>query len=333
MSIGLRQLEAFRAVAETGSFTRACQALFITQSTVSQHIHSLETHLQVRLFDRNRRQVSLSPAGERLMQHCSAVFQLLEEAERAVRAAHDPYCGKVAFGCASSTLLYQLPSVLAEYARRYPRVELKIVGGTISEIMAQMEADALDLALVVLPVSSSHVRRIQLWAEGFVLAVPARHRLAGQRHVRVEQLMEDRFILHLRGQNTRKLVDRFLFQHHVQPRVPIEIADTETMKAMVAQGLGISVLPGSAFQPGTVPDGIRTFSIPHSQLARALAAIYPKCRHLRPSGIAMVELLQSHFRSVLPGGEGPREALHKAANGRARQRSSGDLGMPPRAAR
>ncbi|HVB87019.1 MAG TPA: LysR family transcriptional regulator [Candidatus Dormibacteraeota bacterium] len=301
MSIGLRQLEAFRAVAITGSFTRACQSLFITQSTVSQHIHELETELKAKLFDRNRRHVSLTPAGGSLLQYCKQIFQLLNEAEGAVLSTHDPYSGRLSFGCASSTLLYQLPPLLTEYAKRFPKVELKIVGGTVADILTQMDADALDIALVVLPLHLTHVRKIHLRDESFVLVLPRKHRLARQRHVAIEQVKSDRFILHIHGQNTRKLVDRYLFRHHVAPHVPIEIADTETIKVMVAHRMGISVLPASAFEKGRQPEGLKTFPIPKAELKRSLAVIYPRSRPLRSPALAIVDLLQKHLRQILPG--------------------------------
>src|SRR5262245_60926155 len=151
MPLNFRQLEVFRAVAETKSFTRASHMLFIAQSTVSQHIRELEESLNVKLFHRNRRNVSVTPAGENLLEHGRQIFRMLEDAEAAARTVKDPYCGKLSFGCASTTLLYHLPAILMEYMRRYPNVELKISGGTIQDVAMQMWSGALDLALVVLP--------------------------------------------------------------------------------------------------------------------------------------------------------------------------------------
>jgi DNA-binding transcriptional LysR family regulator len=296
VGIGFRQLEVFRAVAETRSFTRACHALFITQSTVSQHVHELETELKVKLFDRNRRNVALTPAGENLLQYSKHIFSILDEAESAVRTAHNPYSGKLSLGCASSTLLYHLPPLLTEYARRYPNVQLKIFGGTIRDVVAQLSSDALDLAVVVLPVSMAEVRKVHLWDEGFVLVLPKHHRLARRRTLKIEELSKEQFILHGRSQNTRKIVDRYLFRHAVSPQVPIEIADTETIKAMVAHNLGVSLLPESAFVQRRATPGLKIFPIPQSELSRSLAIIYPRARPLRPPALAMVEALQSRFQ-------------------------------------
>lgn len=298
MPINFRQLEVFRAVAESKSFTRASHTLFISQSTVSQHIRELEDSLNIKLFNRNRRNVSLTPAGENLLEHGRNIFQLLEEAETAARTVKDPYCGKLSFGCASTTLLYHLPDILMEYTRRYPNVELNITGGTIQDVAMQMWSGTLDLALVVPPLSSPALEKIVLFEESFAIVLPSTHRLSKKRSIQTAELAGERFILHKQGQNTRKLIDRYLFHERVTPRVAIELAETEAIKAMVARGLGISLLPESAFQKTRRDDGLKTFPIPRKDLSRSLALVYPRPRALRPAAVALIELLQVHFKST-----------------------------------
>ena len=297
MPINFRQLEVFRTVAESLSFTRASHALFISQSTVSQHIRELEDSLKVQLFSRNRRTVSLTPAGDSLLEYGRTIFQMLEEAETAVRTVRDPYCGKLTFGCASTTLLYHLPEILRDYTAKYPNVELNITGGTIQDISMQMLAGSLDLALVVLPLSSPALEKIILFEEAFVGVIPAAHHLAREPHLKVSSLAGERFILPRQGQNTRKLVDRFLFKQRITPRVAIELAETEAIKSMVARGLGVSILPQSAFQNSGALQDLCVFSIPRKELSRSLAVVYPKPKVLRPAALSMIELLQQHFRS------------------------------------
>lgn len=296
VAINFRQLEVFRAVAESCSFTRASHVLFISQSTVSQHIRGLEDSLRVRLFDRNRRNVSLTRAGERLLEDGRAVFQLLEEAENHTRTTTDPYSGTLSFGCASTTLLYHLPPLLMEYMQRYPNVELKISDGSIEEIAAQMWSQSLDLALVVLPFSSPGLEKIPLFEERFVVAVPARSALASRTKFEMQELAAERFILHRQTQNTRRLVDRFLFKHRVTPKVVVELGETEAIKAMVMRGLGVSILPASAFlDPGRHSE-IKTFPLPLKEIKRSLAVVYPKMKTPRPPAQALIQLLRTHFR-------------------------------------
>src|SRR5579883_2887836 len=231
MPINFRQLEVFRAVAETRSFTRASHVLFISQSTVSQHVRELEDSLGIKLFNRDRRRVSLTPAGEDLVERGQQIFRMLDEAETAVRTAKDPYCGKLSFGCASTTLLYHLPEILADYTRRYPNVELKITGGTIQEVAAQLWSGALDFALVVLPLSSPALEKMVLFEEAFAGVLPAKHPLTQRPRLQISDLAGERFILHQAGQNTRKLIDRYLFKKRITPHIAVELAETEAIKA------------------------------------------------------------------------------------------------------
>jgi DNA-binding transcriptional LysR family regulator len=297
MPINFRQLEVFCAVAETKSFTRASHVLFISQSTVSQHIRELEDSLGVKLFDRNRRNVSLTPSAESLLEHGHHIFRMLDEAEVAAKTTKDPYRGKLSFGCASTTLLYNLPAILMEYTRKYPNVELNITGGTIQEVATQMWSGALDLALVVLPLSSPAMEKVVLFEESFALVLPANHPLAARPNLDVSDLAGERFILHRPGQNTRKLIDRYFFKHRVTPKVVIELAETEAIKAMVARGLGVSILPEGAVLSTRDQKDVHTFRIPRKDLKRSMAVVYPKPQPLRPPAVAMVEMLQHYFRS------------------------------------
>ena len=297
MPINFRQLEVFCAVAEAKSFTRASHVLFISQSTVSQHIRELEDSLGVKLFDRNRRNVSLTPSAENLLEHGQHIFRMLDEAEIAAKTTKDPYRGKLSFGCASTTLLYNLPPILMEYTRKYPNVELNITGGTIQEVATQMWSGALDLALVVLPLSSPAMEKVVLFEEAFAGVLPANHPLADRPNLNVSDLAGERFILHRPGQNTRKLIDRYLFKQRVTPRVAIELAETEAIKAMVAKGLGVSILPEGAFLGARDQKDVRTFRIPRKDLKRSMAVVYPKPQALRAPAVALVELLQNYFRT------------------------------------
>lgn len=295
MSISFRQLEVFCAVAERLSFTRASQTLFISQSTVSQHISELEGQLNVRLFDRTRRKVALSPAGAKLLTYGRGIFQMLHDAESATLAQADPFAGRISFGCASTTLLYQLPPVLAAYARQYPGVELNIVSGSIQEISAQLTDGTLDLALVVLPLNAPGMKRIHLQDERFVAVLPVQHPLGKAKRLQAQDLAGERFILHRAGQNTRRLIEQFFLRSKVRLEVAFELADTEVIKELVAHGLGISILPASTFPPGRERRDLRTVPLGGDDLVRKLALVQPLAQPARPAIEALAKYLERHF--------------------------------------
>ena len=296
MAINFRQLEVFRAVAESNSFTRASHAMFISQSTVSQHIRALEDSLQVTLFQRDRRNVLLTTAGQNLLEHTRDIFEMIDRAEVAAKTVKDPYHGKLSFGCASTTLLYQLPPILMEYTNKYPNVTLNIFSGTVQDIANQMWSGALDLGLVILPLSAPALRKIVLLEESFVGLIPRSHSLAKKAHLNINDLAGEKYILQRRGHNTRKLVDQFFFKKRIAANVVIELDHPEAVKAMVARGFGVSILPASVFPDKRSSAGIRTFPIPHRDLHRALAIVHSRTKRLNPIVVALSDLLQKHFR-------------------------------------
>jgi DNA-binding transcriptional LysR family regulator len=296
MAINFRQLEVFRAVAETNSFTRASHAMFISQSTVSQHIRALEDALQVTLFQRDRRNVLLTAAGLNLLDHARNIFQMIDRAEVATKTVKDPYHGKLSFGCASTTLLYQLPPILMEYTNKYPNVTLNIFSGSMQDIASRMWSGALDLGLVVLPLSAPALNKIVLLEESFVGLIPSSHSLARKAHLNISDIQGEKYILQHRGHNTRKLVDQFFFKKRIAANVVLEVDHPETIKAMVARGFGASILPESAFPDKRSSAGIHTFPIPHRDLHRSLAVVHPRTKGLKPIVVALVDLLQKHFR-------------------------------------
>jgi len=148
----------------------------------------------------------------------------------------------------------------------------------------------------VLPLSSPALEKQILSEESFALVVPAGHPLAERASLDIAELAAERFILHRPGQNTRKLIDKYFFRKRITPRVAIELAETEAIKAMVARGLGVSVLPESALLDARAQQPWRAYGIPRKDLKRSLAVVYPRPRLLRPPAVALIELLQKHLR-------------------------------------
>lgn len=295
MPITFRQAEVFRAVAQDNSFSRASHRLLVSQSTVSEHIRALEEVLERKVFQRSRRRVELTSAGEHLLTYVERVFQLLEEAETAAKTSDDPFSGKVSFACASSTLLYQLPPILVEYSRSYPRVQLSILTDSIEGVTAELRAGVVDLALVAFPVSGRDFRKIALFDEAFVVILPTAHPLAGKSTIRIKELAGEPFILYRQGTNARRTIDRLFHKERFGPRIVMELNHTEAIKEMVANGFGVSLVPTSAFLTRTPTRDVAMLAIKGGGLKRSIGLIYLRSRAMSPSAKALLQLFQSHY--------------------------------------
>ncbi|UOX91890.1 LysR family transcriptional regulator [Amycolatopsis sp. FBCC-B4732] len=241
-----RQLEYFVAVAEELSFTRAAQRVFAVQSTVSAAVRSLEAELGTRLFDRSTRRVALSAAGAAFLPEAKAAIEALERARATVQEASEGLRGSLRIGTLTSIGGVDLPALLGAFHRRYPLVDIHVtVSVTGSTGLAdEVRQGRLDVALVGLPetdLAGLDVLRVD--TRPFVVVLPATHRLAARKAVRLADLAGEAFIDTPRGFGNRVLLDRAFDALGSPRRVTVEVADLRPVPGYVRAGLGVAVVP------------------------------------------------------------------------------------------
>jgi DNA-binding transcriptional LysR family regulator len=254
--MNLNHLAVFHAVAETGSMTLGAERLDISQPAVSKQVQELESALRVHLFDRIGRRVQLSRAGEVLADYARRLFTLAHEADEAMAEVRDGRKGKLALGASTTIGTYLLPGMLAEFWRRHPDVELSVQIENTEQIHRRLVAHELDVGL-----TEGIVEADELEAEVFhrdelvVIAAPA-HRLAGQRRVPLSALREEPFILREPGSGTRAVEERALARLKLPLRGVMALGNTEAIKRVVAEGVGLAVVSrlavGAECAAGTV---------------------------------------------------------------------------------
>ncbi|MBE1494500.1 DNA-binding transcriptional LysR family regulator [Amycolatopsis lexingtonensis] len=247
-----RQLEYFVAVAEELSFTRAAQRVFAVQSTVSAAVRSLEAELGTRLFDRSTRRVALSAAGTAFLPEAKAAIEALERARATVQEASEGLRGSLRIGTLTSIGDLDLPGLLGAFHRRYPLVDIHVtVSITGSTGLADdVRHGRLDVALVGLPeadLAGLDVLRVDTWP--FVVVLPATHRLAARKAVRLADLAGESFIDTPRGFGNRVLLDRAFDALGSPRRVTVEVADLRPVPGYVRAGLGVAVVPDTVGPP------------------------------------------------------------------------------------
>jgi len=241
-----RQLEYFVAVAEELSFTRAAQRMFAVQSTVSAAVRALETELGTRLFDRSTRRVALSAAGAAFLPEAKAAIEALERARATVQEASEGLRGSLRIGTLTSIGTVDLPALLGAFHRRYPRVDIhvtvSITGST--GLAEEVRQGRLDAALVGLPAADlPGLDVLRVDTRPFVALLPATHRLAGRRALRLADVADEPFIDMPRGFGNRVVMDRAFDAFGLSRRVTVEVADLRTVPGYVRAGLGIAVIP------------------------------------------------------------------------------------------
>ncbi|MFC4376408.1 LysR family transcriptional regulator [Nocardia halotolerans] len=236
-------LAAFDAAAEEGHFTRAAQRLGVSQSSLSRRIKTMEHTLGVALFQPIGRGVALTPQGRDLYEHTRGLVRALDDAVRRVRADADPDSGLVRFGFPLTLGPVSIPALLAQFHTRAPRIRLHLVQAHGEALAEQVREGRLDLAVMIPP--PADLPTVALGSQRIALHVARTHPLAGRTHVELAELAGEPFIANPPSYQLRSLLDHWCGAAGFRPRVLFEITEFETLRALVALGLGVALLPAA----------------------------------------------------------------------------------------
>ncbi len=240
----LRQLRQFVALAEEKSFTRAASRCHIVQSALSSSIRLLEEELAAPLFVRTTRRVELTAAGDAFLESARRALGALEQGATDVADVSAMRRGRLSIGTVQSLPSFvDLPAVLARFHRRHPAVEVRLCQGAAGELNEKVASRQLDMAILPVEESGEGLHSEIIACEDLVLACHATHRLAKSRSVTLEQLVGEDFVDFEEGLGTRVLVDRGFAEAGLRRRLAFEVSDLVTLLDLVAQGLGVALLP------------------------------------------------------------------------------------------
>ncbi|MEU1426663.1 LysR family transcriptional regulator [Nocardia sp. NPDC005746] len=234
-------LAAFDAAAGEGHVTRAAQRLGVPQSSVSRRLKAVEQAVGVKLFQPVGRRIALTAAGQELHERTRGLVQALTDAVDVVRSDADPDSGLVRFGFPFTLGPVSIPSLLADFHAGAPRIRLHLVQAHGSALTDMVRDGRLDLA-VTIP-APDDLPAIILGHQRLHLYVADAHPLATRAEVELAELADEPFIANPPTYHLRRLVDSWCAQAGFTPRVGFEITEFETLRALVAQNLGIAVLP------------------------------------------------------------------------------------------
>ncbi len=238
----LQELKYLVALADEGHFGRAAEACFITQSTLSTQIKKLENFLGVTLFDRSLKRVAPTPIGREIL---AAARNIVEESERIrelAKHAQDPMSRTLHLGVIPTLGPYYLPHALMLVRRKHPGLRLLLREEMTPHILEHLADGKLDAGLLALPVPDDSLRVEPLFYEPFFAALPAGHALAKQAVLKVSDIMQEKLLLLDEGHCLR---DQALDVCGTRSRGREEVRATslETLRQMVAMGLGLTLLP------------------------------------------------------------------------------------------
>jgi len=241
LHVSIRQLRVFATVAAKLSFARAAEELHLSPPAVSMQVSDLEAALDVPLFERAGRRISLTTAGEYFLVHARRVLGELKDAEDTIARLKGVRTGRLTIGVLS-TAKYFMPRLLAGFVHEHPGVEIGLEVGNrqaLSELLARNE---LDLAVMGTPPRELDLRAEPFAAHPLGVISPAGHPLAALPHVPAAVLEREPFIVREHGSGTRAAMERYFAEVRIKPPMIMTMASNETIKQAVIAGMGVSFL-------------------------------------------------------------------------------------------
>jgi len=275
-----RRLQAFHAVAKHGSFTKAADALCMTQPAVTFQIRQLEEHFDTRLFDRANGRIALTPAGIVALEYAERILALSADLDRKLKEMSGQEAGPLLIGASTTIAEFLLPKILGEFKSKHPAIVPQLVVANSEVVQARVAERSLDLGFIEGDSSlPTLVTEVCCDDELQVVCAPS-HPLARQKMLALQTLTEHPYITRELGSGTREVIDHYLEKHGLAPdslHVVMEASSPEALKGLVATGLGFAIMSrATADKEVRLGDLVQVPLKP--PLIRHLSVVYPKER-------------------------------------------------------
>ncbi len=267
-------------MAQLHSFTRAADALCLTQPGISKHIKQLEAYYGVRLFDRLGKKVVLTQAGEILFEKTERMFEQLKEAKVHIDDMKSLAGGMVSIGASVTIGVYVLPRLLGDFMRRYPSIKISTDISLSQEIEGKVLSNSLDLGFVGHPVRDERLSILLFLTDELVAIVPPDHRWAKRQTIQSHQLVDEPFLISREGSGTRRTIEERLRSKGITLNRVMEFGNIEGVKNAVEAGLGISIISKYAVAREVSLDLIRSIRLTGIETKRDFCIIYRRDKYL-----------------------------------------------------
>lgn len=290
----IHQLRYLVAVARTANFSRAAEQCHVAQPSLSQQIQKLEDELGERLFERMKRAVKLTPAGEAFLRRAGRILEEVDAAKREVTDAKALLRGGMTVGVLPTLAPYLLPEVIGEFTNKFASVEIVVQEDTTARLLELALAYEIEFALASQPIRDERLEVRELFSEELLLALPPGHSLTRKRTVSAADLEKERLIVMKEGHCLGDQVLRFCERRDWHPQISFRSAQLETIQSLVRAGLGIALVPAMAVQSDR-RDAPAYRSLQAPRPDRKIVSVWPKKRPPGRAAREFLDLVSRHF--------------------------------------
>lgn len=290
MNATFRQLSLFLALAERGSITAAAEASHVTQPTVSMQLRELTNAVGLPLYEQIGKRLHLTAAGGALAETARAMLDEWIAFEQAINAMKGLEHGRLRVALVS-TAKYFVPRLLGSFCRDHPNIEIALEILNRDGVVARLLENRDDLYIMSMPPERLELEKHAFLDNPLVLIAPEGHRLTG-RHLELEDLAAERFILRERGSGTRLACDAYFARIAFVPAVRLELGSNEAIKQAVAGGLGLAVISRHALPNRPEDDQLTILDVTGFPLQSRWFTLYPRGKKLSPIAAVFLEHLK-----------------------------------------
>lgn len=293
----LRQLKYFIEVAKRQHYTQTAKELHVAQSALSRQISELERELGAALFERDGRNVRLTRVGELFLTRAENALGEIERARREIRTFLDPEVGEIRIGFPHSLAIQLIPNVIAAFRRHHPGTRFSLRQGPAVEVMEYVEKGELDLAFVSPPPQDAATFSSQtLFTEELLAIVPPEHPLAAKKSIHLKELADESFILLRSGYTLRTISWQACREAGFEPKVAFEGEETDTVRGLVAAGLGVSLMPMIALNKNASDLQPVPVHVSEPKVTRDFSVIHYRQSDLAPAARLFREFIIEYFK-------------------------------------
>ena len=287
-----KQLRAFVSVVKLGTLTRAAEALYLSQPTISLQLQALERELGVSLLERRRRRINLTDAGEALYELARPLVEGWDTLDRDFQAkVKGLQAGRLTIAAGTSTIQYLLPELVRRYRERFPAVQLQLANVTGKDGLALLRADDADFAVGSMLDVPNDIAWAPVHHYDPMLIMPPDHPLATKEKITLEDISPYGLILPPQRLSTYRLVDLVFQQQQVPYHVAIEVGGWDVIKEYVAMGMGISIVTGICIEESD-RERLAIRNLREWFPPRSYGVVIRKGKYLSPQARAFVDLVK-----------------------------------------
>jgi DNA-binding transcriptional LysR family regulator len=289
----VRDLQVFLSVAKHLNYTRAAEEVNLSQPSVSVRMRQLERDLGTKLFEQLGKKIALTEGGELLVPYAGRVIAAMTDARDAIDQLQGLERGSLRIGASTTPGMYLVPRTIAYFKRRYPKIDVHLTVKDTRQIEEGVIRNEFDFGFVGGHLAGDEVDVVPWTTDELVLIVPLGHRLAGKRIVKPEDFSSEKFIFREQGSATGAVVAAHLRKSRIEVEAVMEMANPESVKKAVQNGLGIAFISSFAVETELKAKTLVAVKIRNLEIRRELKIVYRRDKHLSPAAKAFLDASQS----------------------------------------